>query len=243
MQGHPNQAVQVSDESRAHARTVGHAFNLVWALTFCAYPFAYRHEPERLLEQIGTADRLAREQGLAFIYQVSVPQAVGLAQLQQGRPIEGIPVLRRGIESWTKAGGGVRIPFLKSALAEAVALQGDLATASQLIDECLEQIGRPAFQERIWLPEVLRLKGWILTRQGRDEEAETQLRAAIDCARQQGTRSWELRSAITLATLLARRGQRDAALDLLSPICSWFTEGADTKDPIEARALLERLSS
>ena len=67
--------------------------------------------------------------------------------------------------------------------------------------------------------------------------------AEIDCARQQGTRSWELRSAITLAALLARRGQRDAALDLLSPICSWFTEGADTKDPIEARALLERLSS
>ena len=243
MQGHPDQAVQVSDESSAHARTVGHAFNLVWALTFCAYPFAYRHEPERLLEQIGSADRLAREQGLAFIYQVSVPQAVGLAQLQQGRPLEGIPVLQRGIESWTKVGGGVRIPFLKSALAEAVALQGDLATASRLIDECIEQIERPAFQERIWLPEVLRIKGWILIRQGRDEEAETQLRTAIDCARQQGTRSWELRSVVTLATLLATHGQRDAARDLLSPICSWFTEGPDTKDPIEARVLLDRLSS
>jgi predicted ATPase len=93
------------------------------------------------------------------------------------------------------------------------------------------------------LPEVLRLKGWLLMRQGRDEEAETQLRAAVDCARQQGTKSWELRSAVTLAALLARRGQRDAARDLLSPIYGWFTEGADTKDLIEARGLLKRLSS
>jgi class 3 adenylate cyclase len=243
MQGHPDQAIQVCDESSAHARTVAHAFNLVWALTFGAYTFAYRHEPDQFLERIGTADRLAREQGLAFIYQVSVPQAAGLAQLHQGRPLDAIPLLRRGIESWTKAGGGVRIPYLKSALAEAVALQGNLTAALQLINECLEQIERPAFQERIWLAEVLRLKGWMLMRQGCDEEAETQLRAALNCARQQGTKSWELRSAVTLAALLARRGQRDAARVLLSPIYGWFTEGADTKDLIEARGLLKRLSS
>jgi class 3 adenylate cyclase/tetratricopeptide (TPR) repeat protein len=243
MQGHPDQAVQVSDESSAHARTVGHAFNLVWALTFGAYAFAYRHEPARLLERVGEAERLAREQGLAFIYQVSLPQAAGLAELHQGRPLEAIHLLRRGIESWTNVGGGVRNPYVKSALAEAEALQGNLSTAFQLIDECIEQIERPAFQERIWLAEVLRLKGWMLMEQGRNEEAETQLRAAIDCARQQGTKSWELRSAVTLATLLAKRGQRDAARDLLSPIYGWFTEGADTQDLIEAKELLEGLAS
>jgi class 3 adenylate cyclase len=243
MQGEPDRAMRVSDESIAHARTVGHAFNLVWALTFGAYAFAYRHEPERLLERLGAADGLAREQGLAFIHQVSVPQATGLAHLQQGRPIDAIPVLRRGIESWTNVGGRVRVPYLKSVLAEAVALQGDLPAALQLIDECIEQIERPAFQERIWLPEILRLKGWMLTRQGCDEEAEIQLRAGIDCSRQQGAKSWELRGSVTLAALLAGRGQRAAARDLLSPICAWFTEGAGTKDLIEARALLEELSS
>jgi class 3 adenylate cyclase/tetratricopeptide (TPR) repeat protein len=243
MQGHPDQAMRVSDDSSAHARTVGHAFNLVWALTFGAYAFAYRREPERLLERVGAADRLAREQGLPFIYQVSVPQAAGLAQLHQGRPLDAIPLLRRGIESWTKAGGGVRIPYLKAALAEAVALQGDLPAALQLLDECLEQIERPAFQERIWLAEVLRLQGWMLMRQGRDEEAERPLRAAVDCGRQQGAKSWELRSAVTLAELLSQRGQHDAARDLLAPIHGWFTEGADTQDLIEARVLLERLSS
>ena len=242
MQGDLDRAVLVSEESSAHAHTVGHAFNLVWALTFCAYAFAYRREPEKLTERIATADRLAREQGLAFIYQVSVPQAAGVALLLQDRPLDAIPLLRQGIESWTRVGGGVRIPFLKSMLAQAVALQGDLPAALQLIDECLEQIERPGFQERIWLPEVLRLKGWILALQGREEAAEAPLRAALDCARQQGTRAWELRSAVALATLLAKRGQPAAAHALLSPLCQWFAEGAGTKDLAEARAVLERLS-
>ena len=243
MLGFPERAARLSDETRAHAQADGHAFNLVWALTFSAYVFAYRHEPERFLERVGEADRLAREQGLAFIYEVSVPQARGLAELQNGRPREAISLLRLGIERWTKTDGNVRVPFLKSALAEAVALEGDPGSALKLIDECLEQIERPAGQERLWLAEVLRLKGWILMRQGRDDEAETQLRASIGCARQQHAKSWELRGATTLASLMVRRGQRAAARDLLSPIYGWFSEGADTKDLIEARVLLESLSS
>ena len=243
MLGFPDQASRLSDKCMAHGHADGHAFNLVWALTFSAYVFAYRREPERFLGRVGEADRLAREQGLAFIYEVSVPQARGLAALQNGRPREAISLLRQGIERWTKTGGNVRVPFVKSALAQAVALEGDPGAAMNLIDECLEQIERPAGQERLWLAEVLRLKGWILMRQGRDEEAQTQLRAAIECARQQHAKSWELRSSTTLAALLARHGQRDAARDLLSPIYGWFTEGADTKDLIEARVLLEGLSS
>ena len=68
------------------------------------------------------------------------------------------------------------------------------------------------------------------------------MRASIACARRQQAKSWELRSATCLATLLARRGQREAARDILAPVFGWFTEGADTKDLIEARVLLEGLS-
>ena len=243
MLGFPDQARRLSDETRELAHEAGHAFNLAWALTFSAYVFAYRREPERFLRRINEADRLAREQGLAFIYEVSVPQARGLAELQNGRPGEAISLLRQGIERWTKAGGNVRVPFLKSALAEAVAIQGDPGGALELIRECLEQIERTTGQERLWLAEVLRIKGWILMRQGRDEDAEKQLRASIDCASQQQAKSWELRSATTLASLMASRGQHAAARNLLSPIYDWFTEGADTKDLIEARVLLEGLSA
>jgi class 3 adenylate cyclase len=238
MLGFPEQARRLSDETRAHAHADGHAFNLVWALTFSAYVFAYRRESEHFLGRVSEADRLAREQGLAYIYEVAVPQARGLAELQNGQPREAISQLRQGIERWTRIGGHVRVPFLKAALAEAVAREGDPDTALKLLAECREQIERPAGQERLWLAEVLRIEGWILARQGRDEEAETQLRAALACARQQQAKSWELRSATTLARLLADRGQRAAARDLLAPIYGWFTEGADTPDLIEARMLL-----
>ena len=92
MQGYPDQAMQMSDRSGAHARSVGHAFNLAWALTFSAYTFVYRREPDRLLDRLDEVDRLAREQGIAFIYQVSAPQATGLAHLPSGRPVSYTPL-------------------------------------------------------------------------------------------------------------------------------------------------------
>ncbi len=240
--GFPDQAAKLSNECVARARGEGHAFNLVSALTFSAYVFAYRREPDRLLERLAEADQLAREQGLTFIHEVSVPQARGVAAMQNQQPAEAIALLRQGIERWTKTGGNVRIPLLKSALAIAVELEGNTSTALKLVDECVEQIERPSGQERLWLAEVLRCKGWILMRAGRDQEAEAILRASIDCARQQQARSWELRSSTTLATLLLSRGQRDEARSLLTPICAWFTEGAETPDLVEAMELLQSLT-
>jgi len=242
MLGYPDQAVRASDEKDAHARQLGHAFNLGFALTLGAYAFDYRCESERLLERIGEADRLEREQSVPFMNRVMVPQVEGLARLRSGQLPESISSLRRGLESWNRLGGHSRVPYLKSALAEALALQGDLDEALQMIDECLEQIERPGWQERSHLAEVLRLKGWMLMRQGRGGEPEAQLRASIDWARRQQAKSWELRSSTTLAELLAERGQRIAARELLTPIYNWFTEGFDTKDLKEAKALLGELA-
>lgn len=241
MLGYPDRAIAMADHATAQARTVGHAFNLVWALTFTAYTFAYRREPERLLDRLVDVDRLAREQGLSFLYEVSAPQAAALARLQQGRLPDAIPALRTGIASWISLGGHVRTPYLKAGLAEALALQGDLDVALNLVDECLEQITRPGWQERVWLPEVLRLKGWVLQRQGRPDDAEAQLRASLECAAAQQARSWELRAATTLARLLADTGRRREGRDLLAPVYAWFTEGFDTPDLVDARALLDRL--
>ena len=112
-----------------------------------------------------------------------------------------------------------------------------------MLDECLDQIERPGWHERVWLAEILRLKGWALMHQGRSTEAETQLRASIECARRQQARSWELRSSTTLARLFIESGQRDAARQLLAPIYDWFIEGFDTLDLKEARALLDTLGS
>ena len=93
----------------------------------------------------------------------------------------------------------------------------------------------------MWLPETLRLKGWVLMRQGKRTEAEAQLRASLEWARRQQARSWELRSATTLAGLLIDAGRRDAARDVLAPVYGWFTEGLETHDLVAARVLLEDL--
>ena len=241
MLGYPEQAQRASAATAARARAAGHPFNLVWALTFSAYVFAYRREPDRFLERVDEANQVASEQGLAFISQVSVPQARGIAELQNGRPRAAQALLRQGIDRWTSHGGRVRVPFVKAALAEAVARDGDVPGGLALIDECAAQIAEPWSEERLWLAEVLRLKGWMLGLEGRHDEAEAQLNAAIACARAQEARSWELRAATTLARQLASRGRAAEGRALLAPAYAWFTEGWDTKDLVEARTLLNEL--
>jgi predicted ATPase len=163
----------------------------------------------------------------------------GLAMLRKGQLPEAISLLERGIRGWRARGGYLNLPYLKTALAEALSRQGKFEAGLCLLDECLGQIDKPGWHERVWLAEILRLKGWVLIRQGRRTEAEVQLRTSIESARRQQAKSWELRSSTTLAESLIERGQRDAARQLLAPIYDWFTEGLETHDLKAARALLE----
>jgi class 3 adenylate cyclase/tetratricopeptide (TPR) repeat protein len=243
MLGYPDQAAQMSDQKDADSRRLEHPFDIGWALTWGTYVFDYRCEPDRLLARVHEADRIGREQSIPVLSKVLVPAGEGLARLRKGQLPEAISLLERGIEGWRATGGHLNLPYLKSALAEALSRQGDVETGLRLLDECLDQIERPRWHERVWLAEILRLKGWVLMRQGRRTEAETQLRASIQCARRQQAKSWELRSSKTLAELLIERGQRDAARQLLAPIYGWFTEGFDTLDLKEAKALLAGLTT
>ena len=98
-------------------------------------------------------------------------------------------------------------------------------------------------EERWWEAEVCRLRGVLLLRQpGTPQaEAETWLQRALDVARRQEAKSLELRAAMSLARLWQQQGKRAEARDLLAPIYGWFTEGFDTADLQEAKALLEEL--
>jgi Flp pilus assembly protein TadD len=122
---------------------------------------------------------------------------------------------------------------------EALALTGDLEGARTLIDESI--LATENGEERAHYAELLRLRGWVLMQQGRSDQAEVALRASIDVARVQKAKSWELRSATTLARLLAERQERAAAREMLSDVYGWFTEGFGTKDLKQARALLDTL--
>jgi class 3 adenylate cyclase/tetratricopeptide (TPR) repeat protein len=239
--GYADQAVKIADETIAHARVQRQPFNLSWALAVGALVFCHRCEPDRLLELAKEAERLGREHAMWYVVEVISSWSKGLALLRAGQTVEAIGLLHVLLARKIQTNSLILIPFLKSALAEGLTLQGNYEGALQLIDEALEQAERPGWQERAHLAEILRLKGWMLMRQGRGEEAEVQLRASIDLARQQQAKSWELRGSITLAKLLTERGQRDAARELLAAIYNWFTEGFDTKDLKEAKALLGEL--
>ena len=133
--------------------------------------------------------------------------------------------MQAGIAAWQQS--GVHLHLLIRARCRSPGAQRRLESGLVLLDECLDQIERAGWHERVWLAETLRLKGWVLMRQGKRAEAEAQLTAAIEWSRRQQAKSWELRSATTLAELFLDSGRRDAARSA-HPYYDWFIEGHDT---------------
>jgi predicted ATPase len=168
------------------------------------------------------------------------PPLYGLALIREGKPVEAIAPLKAGF-AFHEATGGKIPPAWKGYLAEGMVLAGDLENALQVIDDAIAQIERPGWEERLHYAEILRLKGWMLSLKGDLEGAERNFHASLDWARRQQAKMWELRTSTSLARLWQSQGKRRDAYDLLAPLYAWFTEGFDTKDLLEAKALLAEL--
>jgi class 3 adenylate cyclase len=241
--GYPDQAAAIVDERDAHARLIGHPFDTGFVLTLGAWVFHYRGEPEKQYARNEEVKKLARDAGLPFLSQVLAPYlSTGISLAQQGQLAEGIEHMRTGIRLWEEAGAKTVTPYIRSRLGEALARNGDVDGGLSHVDAMLEQIARPGWEERSHLAEVLRLKGWMLSLKGDLAGAERNYLASLDWAREQRAKSWELRTSISLAGLWQAQGRRREAYDLLKPIYGWFTEGFDTKDLIEAKALLAEVA-
>jgi len=118
---------------------------------------------------------------------------------------------------------------------------GNVRAARRLLDQALEQIARPGWRERGSLSDVLRIKARALQDEGDARQAEAVFREALEVAREQDAKSWELRAATDYARLMQGQGRREEALALVQPVYDWFTEGHDTRDLREAAALLKQL--
>jgi predicted ATPase len=125
-------------------------------------------------------------------------------------------------------------------LAEGLALQGDRAAALAAVQEGL-RLARGT-GEHGWDAELHRIAGMVLLAQNKLEEGEASLQQAIRIARAQEAKSLELRAARDLARLWGEQGRRTEACDLIAPVYSWFTEGFDTADLKEAKALIDELA-
>jgi tetratricopeptide (TPR) repeat protein len=163
---------------------------------------------------------------------------LGEARAQLGRPTEGIELIRQGIAALLEIGARMGVGSLMAYLAEAQELDGSLIDAFATIEQALQ--GNP--EELVYRPEALRLRAELRLKQGQTELAETGFREAISLARQIGAKAWELRATMSLARLLTTQDGRDEARMMLAEIYGWFTEGFDTADLRDARALLDELS-
>ena len=162
--------------------------------------------------------------------------------LEDGRAEEGVALINTGVAEWQAEEIGIFLPWALSCLAEGHERCGNLEGGLKVINDAFEEAERS--NDSFWLAELHRLQGtFLLTLSVKNgAEAETCFHKAIDVAQEQGARSLELRAATSLAQLWRGQGKRDEALDLLAPICDWFTEGFNTPDLIRAKKLLEQLA-
>jgi hypothetical protein len=241
MLGYPDRAAQLRADGEAHARKLGHPFDLGFFLA-ATILFDHRGEPDEWLKCCDEAKQLGLENSLLFLTEIVVPLGSGTALIRKGQVAEGLTLAERAKAAWEGSGARAFLPTIKSVLAEGMAQLGNLAGALDLVDEAIGQVERPGWEERYYYAETLRIKGWLLSLQGDSAGAERAYIASLAWARTQHAKSWELRTATSYARLLRDQGRVREARDMLAPIYGWFTEGFDTKDLKEAKSLLVELA-
>jgi predicted ATPase len=158
-----------------------------------------------------------------------------------GKASEAVRMIKSGVTALRSTGTTVGIPFYLSNLATAYAQLGQFDHAWRCIGEAMTAIETTG--ERWHEAEVRRVAGEIALKSPQPDtaKAEAYFERALTVARKQQLKSFELRAAMSMARLLRDQGKRDAARDLLAPVYGWFTEGFDTLDLKQAKALLDEL--
>jgi predicted ATPase len=237
--GYPEQAVQRSREALTLAQAMQHPFSIALAQDYAAMLYQFCREPHAARTQAEAAIALCIEQGYA--YYLAWGMIIQNWALTEPGQDEGIAKMSQGLDALRATGGELRLPYYLALLAEACGKADQAEEGLTLVAEALA-VGEKT-EERFYEAELHRLKGQLLLQQSPDNaaDAETCFQKAIIIAQNQSAKSLELRAATSLARLYRQQGKRNEARELLSPVYSWFTEGFDTADLIDAKALLDEL--
>ena len=239
--GFPDQALRRSDKALSLARELAHPFSLVYALSCAAVLHQLRREWPAAQARAEATMALAREQGFTlWLAMGTILQ--GWARAVQDHPGQGMAQLCQGLAAYRATGTTLAQSYLLGLLAEAYLKAGQAEEGLRVIAEALASVHDSA--ERCYEAELYRLQGELLLARPAEPHAEA---AACFCqalavARQQQAKSLELRAAMSLSRLWQQQGKPDEARALLAPIYGWFTEGFDTADLQEAKALLDELA-
>jgi predicted ATPase len=238
MLGYPDRSVNELTAAVRSAETLGHPLTLAQTLTQgAAQVHIFRDERSAAADHAGRALRICEEHRIAQFHGYALC-VDGWALAASGESDKGLAQIGQGVDSY---GLGVNQHFL-------LALQADAQLASGKPEAALVSVAATlkAVEKTGGAPleaELYRLRGEaLLAGAGTPSEAETAIQQAIDVARRQNAKSWELRAAMSLARLRQQQGRPQEAAALLAPILGWFTEGLDTADLQAARTLLAELT-
>ena len=239
--GFPDQALARSSAAIAEARRLAHPPSLAASLALGTVLLSLVGDNAALGERADQLVAVATEQGFPF-WRAQGTIYRGWVKVKNGDVAEGISLLRSGSSGLPRhRSGGAGCPHLIALLARACEIAGQIEEALTLLDDALQIVERTG--ERWFAAELNRHKGQLLLRQGHSEAAEELYRKALSIAEEQEAKLWELRAAVSLARLRRDQGRHAEARDLLAPVYGWFTEGFDTPDLKEAKALLEALNA
>jgi predicted ATPase len=259
--GYPDQALQRSQEALVFAHDLSHPSSLAQALIWTAWFHLYRWEGQIAQDRAEAAIALSTDQGFPQWLAMAIVFR-GKALAEQGQEEAGIAQICQGLATQQAIGMGVTRPYYLALLAEAYGQTGQGEEGLAALTEALTRVDKTG--ERQAEAEIYRLKGELALQQSREQgtgkrgqqnetdprpltpdpqgEAEACFLKAIAIAQKQQAKSWELRASTSLARLWQRQGKQAEAQQLLAPVYNWFTEGFDTKDLQEAKALLEKLT-
>jgi DNA-binding NtrC family response regulator/predicted ATPase len=240
--GYPDQAVSQSQAALSLAHELSHPLSLVIALHFTGTVHQFRREAALAHEHTAQTMQLADEQGFPF-WSASGRIVWGWARAMQGAAQEGIDHIHEGLVAFRATGAYIQLPSWLALLAE-VYRPVNPAEGIHVSNRALEILERTG--ERYYEAELYRLKGELLLQASHLRESlewtpEACFHHALEIARRQQAKAWELRAATSLARLWQQQGKYSKARALLAPVYAWFTQGLDTADLKDARALLEEL--
>ncbi len=240
--GYPDQALKRSSEALALARALSHPHSVTFAQGHGCRLRANLRETRAVQDAAESIIALSAEHG--FTDQLAGAfGARGWALAQEGRIEEGIVLMEESLAALRAKGEEVWRPTVLCRLADALIGAGRLDDGASALKEALTIADQG--EDRYCEAETHRLRGELLLKQDDSNPAEPQIcfERAIEIARKQSAKSWELRATTSLARVLVQQGHRDEARAMLAEIYNWFTEGFDTADLKDAKALLDELGN
>jgi predicted ATPase len=236
--GFADQGLAQSNEAIVEADSLAHPPSLAASLGFGTRLLSLVRENSVLDGRVDRLVAVTTEQGFA-VWRALGTIYRGWTKVKNGELAEGTSLLRSGSIAYRATGTESLVPYHMALLAAACEIAGRVEEGLTLLDDALQIVERTG--ERWVTAELHRRKGQLLQRQGHTEPAEELYRKAMSIAEEQEAKLWGLRAAASLAGLRRGQGRYAEARDLLAPIYGWFTEGFNTPDLKDAKALLDGL--